>query len=476
MESGTSIVKNTTIFFIAQVISYLLVFLYTIYIVRYLGPNNFGILTFGISLISILGIFTDLGLNTLMTREIARDKSKNLEYFSNFITIKIVLIALTLVLTIMVINMLGYSGNVFYVIIILLLSMIFTTFSSAFYALFQSYEKLEFQSKILFFSSILMLIGVSIAVHYELSVVAFAFLYILIGVFSLIYCIIIAYKNFILPNIQFDFDFWKYNIIRALGFGLIGIFTTIYIWIDSSMLFFIHGSEATGFYGASYRIVLALIFVPIAVNAAVFPVMSRLHSTSFNSVKEIVWRYFKYMLIIGVPMGVGGTLLAPEIIIFLYGKSYLNSILIFQILIWATVFTFVNAAFAQFFQSTNRELTVTKITGLWVLGNILLNLILIPKYSYIGASISTLITEFGVASLLIIAYSKTRYVIEKGDVFFVLSKIIIVSMFIGIFIWIFKYINVLLLIVLSSMIYLLICYLMGIINQEDIELIKTIKK
>ena len=272
--------------------------------------------------------------------------------------------------------MLNYSENVIYVIFLLVISLVFTTFSGAFYSLFQSYEKLEFQSVIIFFSSILMLIGVLVAIHYKLNVVAFASLYILIGGFSLIYCIILAYRNFILPTIRFDFVFWKDNIKLALRFGLIGIFATIYVWIDSSMLFFIQGSEATGFYGASYRIVLALLFIPMAVNAAVFPVISRLHSTSYNSIKEIVWRYFKYMLIISIPMGVGGTLLAPELIIFLYGKLYVNSILVFQILIWATVFTFANAAFVQFFQSTNRELIVTKITGLWVIGNILLNLIL----------------------------------------------------------------------------------------------------
>ena len=101
MEFTSRIVKNTSVFFMAQAISYLLTFLYTIYITRYLGPTTFGILTFGISLISIFGIFTDLGLNTLMTREIARDKSKNVEYFSNFITMKMVLVSLILLPTLL---------------------------------------------------------------------------------------------------------------------------------------------------------------------------------------------------------------------------------------------------------------------------------------------------------------------------------------------------------------------------------------
>jgi O-antigen/teichoic acid export membrane protein len=313
-------------------------------------------------------------------------------------------------------------------------------------------------------------------IHYELNVIAFAFIYLLVGIFSLIYCLVVAYNNFILPKIEIDLNFWMNNIKLALGFGLIGIFATIYIYIDSSMLFFIKGSEATGLYGAAYRLVLALLFIPIAVNTAVFPVMSRLHINSKNSLKKLTERYFKYMMIIAIPMGIGFTILAPKIIIFLYGKGYINSILSFQILIWATVFTFANAAFAEFFQSTNRQLVVTKITGLWMIGNIILNLILIPKYSYIGASISTLITEFGVALLLIRAYNNTKYAIEKKTTSFLIFKIIIASILMGIFIWIFQFLNLFLLIILAIIFYLTISYLIKTIDQEDIEMINTIRK
>ncbi len=475
MESSSRIVKNTTIFFVSQLISYLLSLIYYIYMARYLGPDNFGILSFGFSLIGVFGIFTDLGLNSLMTREIARDKSKNLKYFNNFITIKIVLVLIVFIAS-LILSLISYSLETFYVIILLVLSLVFTTFSSAFYSLFQSYEKLEYQSSMVFLSSFFTLIGVLVAIHYELNVVAFAFIYLIVGVFSLIYCLVIAYKNFILPKISVDLDFWKKNIQIALGFGLISVFATIYIWIDSSMLFFFKGSVATGFYGAAYRLVLALLFIPTAVNAAVFPVMSRFHVSSKDSIKKITERYFKYMMIIGIPMGVGLTILAPEIIIFLYGKSYVNSILSFQILIGATVFTFANTAFAEFFQSTNKQLVVTKITGLWMIGNILLNLILIPKYSYIGASISTLITEFGVALLLIIAYNRTEYALEKKTVSQLIFRIIIASLLMGIFIWILKFLYLFLLIILAITFYFIISYLFKTIDKEDIQILMTIRK
>ncbi|MCE5214527.1 MAG: flippase, partial [Methanobacterium sp.] len=424
MELMSRIVKNSSVFFTAQIISYLFIFLYNIYAARYLGPDNFGILTFGISLIGIFGIFTDLGLNTLMTREIARDRSKSQRYLSNFQTIKCFLLILLFIFTFILIELQVFSGVTVYVILLLMISLVFTTLTSTFYSLFQAYEKLEYQSLTVLLGSIVTLLGVLWAIYYQLDVVAFAFIYLFAGFVNLILVIVVAQRNYVLPKISLDREFWKRNIKIALGFGLIGIFTTIYLWIDSSMLFFIQGTEATGLYGASYKFVYALLFIPIAINLAIFPVMSRFYSTAQDFLMIITEKYFKYMLIVAVPMGVLVTILAPQIILILYGVEYFNSILILQILIWGTVFTFLNAAFVQFFQSDNKELIVTKITGIWMVLNILLNLILIPKYSYIGASINTLITELGVALFLMVAYNRTEYMFEKRKFIPLLGKIL----------------------------------------------------
>ena len=106
---SSKIAKNSSFFLISQLISYAIGFIYTIFIARYLGSSNFGILSFALSFISILSIFTDLGLNSLMTREIARDKSKNLKYLSNFLTIKLFLVFIVFTLTFAVIYLVNYS-------------------------------------------------------------------------------------------------------------------------------------------------------------------------------------------------------------------------------------------------------------------------------------------------------------------------------------------------------------------------------
>lgn len=95
MSTVKRIFKNTGIFFIAQIVNYILAFFYTIYITRYLGPESFGILSFGISFTTIMGVTADLGLSMLAVREIARDKSISSNYTGNLVVIKLVLSSIT---------------------------------------------------------------------------------------------------------------------------------------------------------------------------------------------------------------------------------------------------------------------------------------------------------------------------------------------------------------------------------------------
>ena len=96
MNTVKRIFKNTSILFTAQIVNYILAFFYTIYLARYLGVSDFGILTFGISFTTIMGVTADLGLSILAVREIARDKSISSSYTGNLIVIKLVLSSITM--------------------------------------------------------------------------------------------------------------------------------------------------------------------------------------------------------------------------------------------------------------------------------------------------------------------------------------------------------------------------------------------
>ncbi|MFZ0441867.1 MAG: flippase [Methanobacterium sp.] len=478
MNASQNFFKNIGSLFTSQVFGYIITLIFTIYLVRYLGVANYGILTFALALTSMLGIFADFGLNTLMTREVVRNKSLTNKYLNNIFSIKLLQVTILMIFVLVIVKVLDYPIETVYVLYFMMILLIFNTFSNFFASLFQAYEKLEYQSIASVLNSILMLIGILILINYNYGLVTFTILYALVGGLILIYYLFISTKifKFSRPKIEVDWDFWKPTIKTAAQFGLIGVFVTIYIWIDSVMLSFMQGNEAVGLYNAAYRIVLFLLFIPTVINSAIFPVMSRLYVSSSNSLEQIVEKYFKFMILIGIPIGVLITILSTQIIILIFGNAFLASAPALQILIWATVLTFGNAAFVQLFQSTNKQILLTKITFIGMVVNITLNFILIPKFSYIAASFNTLLTELIILSLVMIMAYRLGY-INKGTRLIKDSiKIIISSLLMGLFIWEFKDLNLLILILISGFLYLTILLVLRGIDSDDIKIIRNIRK
>ena len=193
--------------------------------------------------------------------------------------------------------------------------------------------------------------GTTRVVSLGFDVVAFAFLYFIVSAIVLGYNLAICVRNFIFPKIEIDWGFWKSMIKEALPFGLSGIFITIYYWIDSVMLSMMVGDEVVGWYNAAYRLIVVLLVIPGIINITIFPTMSRFYVSSQNSLRSMSRKYFKFMLTIAIPMGVGTTLLADKVILLIFGVGYIQSIIALQILVWAMVFIFANAAFVRLFES-----------------------------------------------------------------------------------------------------------------------------
>jgi len=477
------IAKNTAVLLAANIISKVLGFFYVMYTARYLGAEGFGILSFALAFTGIFGVFTDLGLRSLIVREVARDKSLASKYLNNITVIKVILVSVTFGIIVLVINILGYPEQTIKVVYLIALSVIFTAFTGMFYSVFQAFEKMEYQSLGQILNSALMFSGVMIAIKYNFTIIDFASLYLMASIIILGYSLVILRWKFFNPffvwslrEIEIDWSFWKPTIKEALPFGLTGISGMIYTYTDSIMLSLMQGNEVVGWYNAAYRLILILLFIPGIINSAIFPSMSKFYISSQNTLKLMYEKYFKIMLIIGIPIGVGITLLASKIILLIFGNEYRPSIIALQVLIWTMVLTFTGAAFVKLFESINRQIVITKISGICVIVNILLNLFLIPKFSYVGASVATVITEvILVGSIFIFAY-KFGYGIQGKKVVKNISKVIIASVVMGAFLWYFKSLNLFILITLAILFYLIMIYIIKGINYEDVQMFKRILK
>ncbi len=474
MNTVQRIAKNTIVLLVSDIISKALGFFYVMYTARYLGAEGFGVLSFALAFTGIFGVFTDLGLQQLTVREVARDKSLAGKYLGNIAVMKVILVVITFGLIALTINLLGYPERTIKVVYLVALAVISNAFVNMFNSIFQAFEKMEYVSIGRILNSSLMLVGALYAIRCSFDVVGFAFVYFLVSLIVLGYSFVVSVWKFVKPRIEVDLEFWKATIKEALPFGLSGIFVTIYYWTDSVMLSLMKGDEVVGWYNAAYRLVMILLFIPSILNIAIFPVMSRFYVSSKDSLRFAYEKYFKYMAMIGIPIGVGVTLLADKIILLIFGPEYLPSVVALQILVWSSVCIFMNGAFGRLLESLNKQIFVTGITGICAVENVVLNLIVIPKFSYIGASITTLITEFTALILGFILCARIDYGLSKNNILSVV-KAIIASLLVGIFvIYYLKSLNLIILILFSAILYFLILYILKGFESEDIELFKNI--
>jgi O-antigen/teichoic acid export membrane protein len=478
MNTVQRIAKNTCILLAANIISRILSFFYIMYTARYLGAEGFGILSFALAFTGIFGVFADLGLGQLTIREVTRDKSLVGKYLVNISMMKLILVTITFGLIALTINLLGYPGGAIKVVYLVALSVILGAFTGMLNSIFQAFERMEYHSLGQILNSFLMLVGVIFAIKYSFSIVGFAFLYFIVSLIVLGYSLLVLRWKFFNSSLAWaplkvgiDWSFWKSTIKEALPFGLAAIFTTIYFWIDTVMLSLMKGDDVVGWYNAAYRLIFVLMLIPTAVVSSIFPVISRLYVSSKNSVRLAYEISFKYLLIIGLPIAVGTTILADRIILLIYGKEFSHSIIALQILIWVALLMFLTYLLGNTLGAVDKQRKVLQVTGIGAVVNVVLNLLLIPRLSYVGASIVTVATEGVVFVLLFYFVSKYLHRIPLPKY---IMKPLLASSIMGVSVFYLEEISLLGSIPIAIFIYFTVLYFIRTISQEDINLFMQI--
>ncbi|MGB9940893.1 flippase [Methanosarcina sp.] len=468
MTTVRNIARNSLFLFSGQIISLVLGAFYFFYMARYLGEVNLGILSLALSITVIIGLIGDLGLSSLMTREVSRNQSTAPKYLGNFLLMKTLLAIITFGITVIVVSLLGYSEQKANVVYIITLSNIALNFTQVFNSAFQAFERFEFQSLGTILNSILMTVGVLFAVEQKFDLISFASIYLIVNAIIFVSSFFVCMRKFAVPDLKIDWTFWKQTISESIPFWLNSVFVIIYFKTDMVMLSMIKGDAMVGWYAASYRLIDALSIIPVVLMSSMYPVFSRFYVSSRDSLQFALSKSFKLLAIIAIPIGIGTTILAERIIVFLYGAQFLPSVSALQILIWASVLSFVNYPPSTYFTSTNRQTTLMVFTFIGAILNIILNLILIPRFSYNGAAVATVSSELVVGLLMIYSIHK----IQNSSTLFsdFILKSLIAGAFMAVFILIFQNYILILLILLAAIVYFIVLYILKGFEKEDIDL------
>ena len=474
MSVTKKIARNTFLLVVSSIISYVAYFFALMYMARYLGPGEFGILSIAVAFTGLFGIFTDLGLGMLTVREVSRNKELTTKYIGNTTSMKAVFSIITIIYVLTATVLMGYDPKTTVVIIIITLAIVMSSFFTTFFSVFQAYQQMEYQAIATGFDNIFTFAAVIAAISLSWDVVAFASIYLVRNTIVLAYMFLIYIKKYELPELEFDYSFWKSTLKEALPFVLSGIFLTLFIWIPSIILSAVAGKEAVGFYGAPNKLIYFFLSIYSVYMVAVFPVMSIFYKESKNSLKFIYERSFKYTMIICLPVTIFISLLAPQIIKLVYGDAYGPSAGVLQILVWTLTLVSLSGISANLLGSINRQFTVIRITIVGIIINILSGLILIHKFSFIGASITTVATDVSVLVLMLYTISKTNF--TDKSLFSDLLKIILSNLMMLFVVYCLKDLNLIIVTLSGFIVYLIALNFTRIFDENDSIILRKMYK
>ncbi|HEC92201.1 MAG TPA: flippase [Candidatus Atribacteria bacterium] len=473
MNIAKTIAKNTLVLMVANVMEKGLALVLAVFIARFLGDVGFGRYAFAFSFVLIFSVFSDLGLGTLTTREVARDKSKTNEYLSNIFFLKVAMSSICFFIIVLSINLLNYPYTTRLAVYIAGASVILNSLADFFRSIFRAYEVMEYEALTKIIRRTIV-VGLGLGVlFFRQGLIELMCVFLIGAIFDIFLCYMIVLKKIITPKLKISVVFWRGAIKTALPLGLTAIFMSLYFRFDTVMLSIIKGDAAVGWYNVSYKIIEALMSVPSLFMISVFPVLSRFYITSKQSLKNTYERSFKLLFLLAFPMGIGTTILAERLIISIFSEEYFNSIVVLKIQIWAFLFISLNILLINVINSIDKQKYNTYITATCLIANIILNIILIPKWSYIGAGIASLITH-GIN--FIFAYYFMSKFLYRIPLLKLVAKPVISGISMGIFIYCFRDINLFILVLVGAIVYFAILICIGGVSKDDINLIKKIIK
>jgi O-antigen/teichoic acid export membrane protein len=474
VSSVRTIAKNSIFLAGSSALSLILGFFYAVYTARYLGAEGYGTIAFALSLCAIFGVLMDLGLSQLAIRDISRDKSLSDKYFFNIIAFKFILVLLTILIIVVTMNITSpNNSDSIKVVYIIALSTSLASFNGAFGFVFQSHEKMEYTSIGTTLNGIIMLLGALLAINQRFSLIGFAFIYLLANIVSIGYSFIIFATKFFKTRARIDVGIWKALLIEAMPFGFTGLFVSMFYWLANVMLSYSKGNEVVGWYNAAYRLIMILLILPQILNTALFPVMSNFYTNSSDKFRFIQLKSFKYMMVLALPIGVGTTILADRIISMIFGPAFSNSVIALRILIWSTVIIFIGSPFSNVLAASNKQMVVAKITAFCAIEIVLLNLLVLPKFSYIGASFTTVTVVLTSTLVSIFASFRMGYAIPREGLTLTI-KVILASVLMGIFVVCLGQLNLFLIISAAAIFYFIVSYLLSVFDKDDIKIFRNI--
>jgi O-antigen/teichoic acid export membrane protein len=380
------IAKNTLLLSVSQIIGRIIGFFYFIFLARALGVETFGVYNLTLAFVYNFVPVADFGIERLVLRDISRKPEKASFYFSRLLPLRIFLAIAAYFAALALGLILGRSLRQIFYLAIFGLSIIPSSLTSLIASFQNAREKMIYLALANVSTiSLTALLGVSF-VFAKLSLVWILLAYVLGQ--SIIALIFLAKSSS--WNLSFgwviDKDFWRRTLTQSWVFAALTVLAVFYLRTSIILVGILKGNYFTGLYGSAFKFVEAIILIPQSLALALFPLSSRLYVGNKEELKAVYKKGLGVLFLFSLPFALVLIFCSKVIIQFAYGVGYLEAGPILAILTFSLVLFFINALAGNVIQNSPKVEQFLPLLFLNFVIEIILCLILIPRYSILGAA------------------------------------------------------------------------------------------
>ena len=384
--------ENISWIMVGRVIQLGLAFITTMLITRYLGPSEYGRLTYVFSYIQLFLPICALGMNDILVKTILDNKEKSDEIMGTIITMRIIVSAISMICSVCLVMIINNEAQYRTIAILQSLYLLFYSFDNImyFYQANLLHKKVGIVLSVSYIlSSIFKILGIYLNKNILWFALGMSLDYIILGILLLF----VYYKDG--HKLVFSKDLVPVLLNKSFYYIVSGLLVVIYGKVtDILLLGKLVDETNVGYYGVAIMLCNAWPFVLSAIIDTANPIIIGIHKsdkeTFYKRVKQLYCAIFYISMFVSVVV----FFIGDYLIYFLYGEQYLPAIIPLKIYSLSTAFSYLGVARTAWMQCENKTKYELHISIFGAIVNIILNYIMIKKYGINGAAITAVITQF----------------------------------------------------------------------------------
>lgn len=363
-----------------------------ILVARYLGPEQYGLMSYVVSYVTLFSIISAFGLDNIVIRELSKKSIPKEKILGTALTIRLVLSLITIGLILVTLWLYESDSFTFWAVIIYSASLFVQAFNvirNYFVSAMQNKDivKAEIFRKIIGAGIKLILLANKMSLIWFIIAITFDFILLASGY------VVLYWKN--AGNLTiWRFDYAVARMLLNESFPLLLSMAAIIVYqkIDQVMIRNMIDNEAVGQFSVASGLTEYVIFIPTIIARTIVPLLVQLRERDAAAFDRKKQQFIDLVVWCSMAMAVFISASAFFVIPFLYGPQYVDAVPVLQIMAWKAVFValFVSSGQIIIIEGIQKYAIFRNVAG--CLMSVVLNLILIPPFGIIGSAWATLAT------------------------------------------------------------------------------------